>query len=254
MNFIFDIDGTICFDGHHVDQSIKHRLVKLKNAHNNVIFASARPIRDLLPVIPEFADYTLIGGNGAIISQNGQIEIISEIDVHDITLIKQIIKQYNLTYIIDDKFNYSTNLNADTELYQRIDPNRTAQSIHMDAIKDPIKAILLNIKSEEFDTIANTLETESNGVELIHHYNESYIDVTAQGIDKHTTIQYILGADADYIAFGNDHNDIHILNNASHGYFVSNANVEYQSFLKNPNIEVINNTNEAICNVLDKYL
>ena len=53
--------------------------------------------------------------------QNGQIEIISEIDVHDITLIKQIIKQYNLTYIIDDKFNYSTNLNADTELYQRID-------------------------------------------------------------------------------------------------------------------------------------
>ena len=26
MNFIFDIDGTICFDGHHVDQSIKHRL------------------------------------------------------------------------------------------------------------------------------------------------------------------------------------------------------------------------------------
>lgn len=218
MNFIFDIDGTICFDGHHVDQSIKHRLVKLKNAHNNVIFASARPIRDLLPVIPEFADYTLIGGNGAIISQNGQIEIISEIDVHDITLIKQIIKQYNLTYIIDDKFNYSTNLNADTELYQRIDPNRTAQSIHMDAIKDPIKAILLNIKSEEFDTIANTL------------------------------------ADADYIAFGNDHNDIHMLNNASHGYFVSNANVEYQSFLKNPNIEVINNTNEAICNVLDKYL
>lgn len=75
----------------------------------------------MLPVIPEFADYTLIGGNGAIISQNGQIEIISEIDVHDITLIKQIIKQYNLTYIIDDKFNYSTNLNADTELYQRID-------------------------------------------------------------------------------------------------------------------------------------
>ena len=44
-----------------------------------------------------------------------------------------------------------------------------------------------------------------------------------------------------------------MLNNASHGYFVSNANVEYQSF-KEPNIEVINNTNEAICNVLDKYL
>ncbi|MEJ7235637.1 hydrolase, partial [Staphylococcus epidermidis] len=84
-------------------------------------------------------------------------------------------------YIIDDKFNYSTNLNADNEIYQRIDPNRTAQALHMDDIKDPIKAILLNIKSDDFDTIAKILKTESDGIELIYHFNESYIDVTAQG-------------------------------------------------------------------------
>ena len=45
------------------------RLFKLRQANHNVIFASARPIRDLLPVIPEFADDTLIGGNGSIISK-----------------------------------------------------------------------------------------------------------------------------------------------------------------------------------------
>ena len=89
MNFIFDIDGTICFDGNHIDQSIKNRLMQLNDENHKVIFASARPIRDLLPVIPEFADYTLIGGNGSIISKNGQIEIISEINEHDINLIKQ---------------------------------------------------------------------------------------------------------------------------------------------------------------------
>lgn len=254
MNFVFDIDGTICFDGQHIDNSIKQRLMKLHHLGHKIIFASARPIRDLVPVIPEFADFTLIGGNGSIISIEGQIEIVSEIDRHDIDLIRRIITQYQLSYIIDDKFNYSTNLNADNEIYQRIDPNRTAQALHMNDIEDPIKAILLNIKSDDFDIIAKTLETESNGVELIHHFNESYIDVTAQGIDKHTTIQYILGADADYIAFGNDHNDIHMLDNASHGYFVSNANVEHQSFLKNPNIEVIDDTNQTICEVLDKLL
>ena len=233
MNFIFDIDGTICFDGNHIDQSIKNRLMQLNDENHKVIFASARPIRDLLPVIPEFADYTLIGGNGSIISKNGQIEIISEINEHDINLIKHLIKQYGLSYIIDDKFNYSTNLNADNEIYQRIDPNHTAQALHMDDIKDPIKAILLNIKPDDFDTIAKILETESDGIELIYHFNESYIDVTAQGID---------------------HNDIHMLDNASQGYFVANALVEHQSFLKNPNIKVIDNSNDAICKVLDNYL
>ena len=69
MNFIFDIDGTICFDGNHIDQSIKNRLMQLNDENHKVIFASARPIRDLLPVIPEFADYNLIGGNGSIISK-----------------------------------------------------------------------------------------------------------------------------------------------------------------------------------------
>lgn len=254
MNFIFDIDGTICFDGNHIDQSIKNRLMQLNDENHKVIFASARPIRDLLPVIPEFADYTLIGGNGSIISKTGQIEIISEINEHDINLIKHLIKQYGLSYIIDDKFNYSTNLNADNEIYQRIDPNRTAQALHMDDIKDPIKAILLNIKPDDFDTIAKILETESDGIELIYHFNESYIDVTAQGIDKHTTIQYLIGSDTDYIAFGNDHNDIHMLDNALQGYFVANALVEHQSFLKNPNIKVIDNSNDAICKVLDNYL
>ncbi|MDU1036850.1 MAG: HAD hydrolase family protein, partial [Staphylococcus sp.] len=94
MNFIFDIDGTICFDGCSIDPSIKQRLFKLRQANHNVMFASARPIRDLLPVIPEFADDTLIGGNGSIISKNGQIEIVSVINEHDISLIKKLIKKY----------------------------------------------------------------------------------------------------------------------------------------------------------------
>jgi len=39
-----------------------------------VIFASARPIRDLLPVLDKrFHTYPMIGGNGAIVANQGQI-------------------------------------------------------------------------------------------------------------------------------------------------------------------------------------
>ncbi len=72
----------------------------LRHANHNVIFASARPIRDLLPVIPEFEDDTLIGDNGSIISKNRQIEIVSVINEHDISLIKKLIKKYQLSYIL----------------------------------------------------------------------------------------------------------------------------------------------------------
>ena len=39
MNFIFDIDGTICFDGNHIDQSIKIVLC-INDENHKVIFAS----------------------------------------------------------------------------------------------------------------------------------------------------------------------------------------------------------------------
>lgn len=100
MNFVFDIDGTISFDGYHVDQRIEERIFKLQQLGHQVIFASARPIRDLLPVIPEFKDFTLIGGNGSIISQNGQIEVIKSITQDDLQLIKDIIHAYQLKYIL----------------------------------------------------------------------------------------------------------------------------------------------------------
>ena len=76
--------------------------------------------------------------------------------------------------------------------------------------------------------------------------------MTAQGIDKHTTIQYLIGSDTDYIAFGNDHNDIHMLDNASKVilWLMRWLNI---SHFENPNIKVIDNSNDAICKVLDNF-
>ncbi|AOO98670.1 putative hydrolase [Staphylococcus aureus] len=69
MRFVFDIDGTLCFDGRLIDQTIIDTLLQLQHDGHELIFASARPIRDLLPVLPSvFHQHTLIGANGAMIS------------------------------------------------------------------------------------------------------------------------------------------------------------------------------------------
>ncbi|MEF3331441.1 HAD hydrolase family protein [Oceanobacillus oncorhynchi] len=77
MNFVFDIDGTICFDGKTIDSSIIQALEEIKAAGHQVIFASARPIRDLLPVLPKsLQQEKLVGGNGAYTSNGKKMDVI----------------------------------------------------------------------------------------------------------------------------------------------------------------------------------
>lgn len=53
MKFVFDLDGTICFKGQPVSEKILSALSKLTDQGHEVIFASARPIRDILPILRE---------------------------------------------------------------------------------------------------------------------------------------------------------------------------------------------------------
>ena len=75
MKFVFDLDGTICFKGQPLSAGIIAALEEcVKNGHE-VIFASACPIRDLLPVLPEsMHKFSMVGGNGAFVAKNGEIQ------------------------------------------------------------------------------------------------------------------------------------------------------------------------------------
>lgn len=87
MKFVFDLDGTICFKGQPVSERILKSLEKLEAQGHQVIFASARPIRDLLPVLDKrFHTYPMIGGNGAIVAN--QCQIISTVHFDTKTLLK----------------------------------------------------------------------------------------------------------------------------------------------------------------------
>lgn len=60
MIYVFDIDGTICFNGKNINSTLIKKIKELEE-NNEVLFASARPIRDLLPVVKAFESNTLIG-------------------------------------------------------------------------------------------------------------------------------------------------------------------------------------------------
>lgn len=172
MRFVFDIDGTLCFDGRLIDQTIIDTLLQLQHDGHELIFASARPIRDLLPVLPSvFHQHTLIGANGAMISQQSKISVIKPIHTDTYHHIFKIIQKYELDYIIDDDWNYAAQLDAENAIFERLDPHKLASCIDVANIDTPIKIILLNIDPAQITTIGN----DHNDIVMLQHASSGYI-------------------------------------------------------------------------------
>ncbi|WP_342366150.1 HAD family hydrolase [Staphylococcus haemolyticus] len=243
----------MCFDGRQIDCKITDQLFSLHNIRHKIIFASARPIRDLLPVLPnKFHKFALIGGNGSIISINGRINTLATNQFETFNVIKHVINQYNLNYIVDDEWNYAARVDATNTIYQRLDPQLLAQKLTINEITSPIKTILLNIDEKDFDEVVTYIATNAPSLSLINHSNELNIDITAKYINKFTAIEHILGKYPMYVAFGNDHNDIEMLQHAKVGYFVNNESMDASILKNNKNIRCIYANTEALCVSLDE--
>ncbi|MBY0345558.1 MAG: HAD hydrolase family protein [Neisseriaceae bacterium] len=62
--YVFDIDGTLTTDGQPISQRVGDGLLDLAQ-ESTLIFASARPIRDMLPMLPvELHHCLMIGATG----------------------------------------------------------------------------------------------------------------------------------------------------------------------------------------------
>lgn len=157
--------------------------------------------------------HTLIGANGAMISQQSKISVIKPIHTDTYHHILKIIQKYELDYIIDDDWNYAAQLDAENAIFERLDPHKLASCIDVANIDTPIKVILLNIDPAQITTIL----------------------------------------DVKYIAFGNDHNDIVMLQHASSGYIIGPSEAYTHAILKLDKIKHINNNAQAICKVLKSY-
>ena len=250
MLYVFDLDGTICFDGKSIDQKIVESLRKLITKDNKVIFASARPIRDMVPLLTNFSDCDLIGGNGSITRVNGITIPIKTISDTAYEHIKQVIQKYNLEYIIDDKMDYSAKVSADNKILKQLDPGKLAHNISSSQILNPIKIILLNIKEEDLKHIKRNLNQIKDDCNIIIHNQDGNIDITAQDINKYTSLKRLVRDSPNYIAWGNDCNDSELLKKAQIGYFISADGQVLEDLAAYKNIQIISD----ISDIPDKIL
>lgn len=213
MKFVFDLDGTICFKGQPISNKILYALSELNNSRIEVIFASARPIRDMLPVIDkEFHHYTMIGGNGSLISKDGEMIKSNSFATNELNEIKKLIVQYNATYLIDDKWNYAYTGSDTHPILQNLDPGKLAKKVDLESLNSVVKVLILT--SNNMDEFAEKLSDLD--VYVNKHSNEGVLDISPMGINKWSALKFLGIKENSYIAFGNDANDISMFKNALH--------------------------------------
>lgn len=240
MNFVFDIDGTICFDGKTIEPSIVQALKDIKAAGHQVIFASARPIRDLLPVLPEsFQQEKLIGGNGAYTSNEGMIEVIHFQDCL-LTKLISLTDNYQVAYLADSDWDYAFTGDRTHPIYRNI-CQTSAQNRELKSLHKLCKFVLFQPPKQIIDKLS------SLPVNITYYKGEDAIDISPLGINK---VSGLRALDVhEFIAFGNDSNDQCLFEHALYSVCVGKHEVE-----KYASISVeMNKVSGMIGKILRKY-
>ncbi|PEE44924.1 HAD family hydrolase [Bacillus pseudomycoides] len=214
MKFIFDIDGTICFKGRPLTEGIVQALDVCHTKGHEIIFASARPIRDLLPVLPSHMHhYSMIGGNGTFVAKEGKVIEVTPFDAPTMNAICSLIKKYDLAYLIDSHWDYAYTGSENHPLYGNIDPNQLATNVSIDCIDEMVKVVLFPNGNEE--RLVQVLKALP--VQIYEHHQEDIIDISPLGIDKWKGLQKLGVEEGTFIAFGNDANDVPMFVHAKEG-------------------------------------
>ncbi|MGK4581957.1 HAD hydrolase family protein [Kitasatospora sp. HPMI-4] len=209
---VFDIDGTLCFDGRTIDSRIIAAIEDCERAGHRLVFASARPVRDLLPVLDgAFPTATLIGGNGSLVSVGGQVRARAAFDAGELDQLLAAAERFRAGYLADGPWDYAYTGPTDHPIRSRVDQDRRARRVELADLPAVVKFLVV----EATDMAALAEAGRVLGMTVNHHLDEGIIDF-APGTTNKWEALVSLGID-QYNAFGNDINDLDLLRNARHG-------------------------------------
>jgi hydroxymethylpyrimidine pyrophosphatase-like HAD family hydrolase len=221
-NIIFDIDGTISENGQPISKEIESLIEIILSKGINVIFATARPLRDTLPLLSKkHRELPIIGCNGGMISRCSKIQSAKKIPGNIVNPIKNCLDEMKVPYVIDGLHDYAISSER-SDFHDYIKNKLGSEPVLYEELElHGITKILLL----KFDLlIQSELEKIIGGKEMeltMHrHKIEGFVDLVAENTNKfYAAVE--MGVDLSCTAvFGNDLNDIMLLKNAYLPYIV----------------------------------
>ncbi|MFK0012683.1 HAD-IIB family hydrolase [Streptomyces sp. NPDC091027] len=208
---VFDLDGTLCFDGRSIDRRIVSAIESCERGGHRLVFASARPVRDMLPVLDgAFPEAILIGGNGSLVSVGGQVRARAAFTPTTLAALLEAVERHAATYLADGPWDYAYTGPADHPILGRVDQGALASRVDLTELPQVVKFLVVGAT----DMPALARAGRLLGTTVNHHLDEQIIDFAPGTTNKWEALSD-LGI-TDYAAFGNDINDLDLLRNARH--------------------------------------
>lgn len=219
MKFVFDLDGTICFKGKPLSKQMIDTLELLVDRGHEIIFASARPIRDLLPILPpQMHHFPMVGGNGAFVVTKGLN--ISTVHFNSSTAddIIKIIKTFDADYLVDSAWDYAYSGSYEHPIRRNLDPDQRARNVRLEELNEIVKVVVL--RSSNLQKMLS--ELRELPIVTYLHGSEDIIDISPIDVNKWTGLQMMGVPPLDFIAFGNDANDVPMFKQAMRSICIGN--------------------------------
>ena len=237
-----DLDGTIIpFDGHISKRTIDV-FTKANDLGIHIFFITGRPPRWMNEVREAFSFGTGVCGNGAVIYDFHKNEIIEEwlISVEDLKKATQVLRASmpSAVFAVEnhDGFHREQRYLARWDL--GIDDAGSVQiEEHFDkpAMKFLVRSVNHALSSDEMLKIA---QKELKGIATATHSNsdESLLEISAMGVSKGETLAKLAKrlniSVADVITFGDNPNDISMLEWSGRSYAMATAHPDAQAAAK----------------------
>ncbi|MBG9979718.1 HAD family phosphatase [Facklamia sp. DSM 111018] len=221
MRFIFDIDGTIAFDGLTIEESIKDLLLEYVKLGHEIVFASARSYRDCLKILgDQLNKHCLVTLNGGAIYRQGECLQSYPLDVETFQNLLEICHDNELAYFVDDPLNFSTYLSNKIPFIHSVDRTTSSKEISIEEMLHPVKMVIFvgDDSNDGLDAIKSLQQISK--VDLAYHEHEGCLYINPLGVNKATSLKEVFGG--EYVAFGNDQNDIAMFQSARKAIQIGN--------------------------------
>ena len=226
-----DMDGTLLNNEHKLTRYTKEILLKIYNKGIKIVLASGRPYQSMNLFVKELGfEIPLIATNGSLVkSSTGEIIAQETIPTDDVYQLLNYTKEndiYTSLYFHDsiciDRITEKSDVHFKIEM---VEP-RVVGDLNTVLDREPIN-ILLSINEESMKGIITELEEGFSKRLCVVQSSDSHIDIMAKDITKGFGLHKLLekyGLETeDVIAFGNNFNDLAMLEEAGCGVAMANA-------------------------------
>lgn len=209
--FVFDLDGTIIYDGKPLESKFEQVLRQIQSAGHNIVFATGRSWRDFVPVVPLWCseqDSVLFGG-GLVIA-DGEIKTQHFLENSLLSDMITFLEDNHAHYLVDGHSNYY-HPSKEHWLYQDIIKiSGQSRSAHVDHVLADGAYKILILDDQFLDYFNKYIANRS--LTIKYHFYDKCFDVMPAHVNKFAGLSELsLPEKNDVFVFGNDHNDLELM-------------------------------------------